>query len=189
MKNTAALRTWESAPDEVRQQMRAAETPRWIGYPIPGKFAIKTSMPIFLFAIPWTAFAIFWEWKAMKSPSILFPMFGIPFLVIGFYQLSSPLRQYWQARRTIYVVSNQRLLILAGLLRPSAKSFAPSDIGPLKVETSNDGSGSVVFSERRTSDGEGGWNVEKIGFIAIPRVREAEEQIVLLKKSEAGGPV
>jgi hypothetical protein len=111
-------------------------------------------------------------------------MFGIPFLAIGFYLVTSPLWQYWKARRTIYVVSDQRLLILDGLLRPSTKSFAPSDIGPLDVDAGYDGSGSIIFSERRTRDGEGGWNVVKIGFIAVPHVREVEEHVVLLKNRQ-----
>ena len=167
---------------EVEREMRAAERPLWVGYPIPGKFAIKTGMRALLFGIPWTAFCVVWELQAIRSGSIFMSLWGIPFIVIGFSMLASPLVQYWMAHRTIYVVSNQRLLILDGLLRPSVKSFFPSDIGHLRVDEAKDGSGSIIFSEKRTQDAEGGWNVEKIGFIAIAKVRDAEGHIAALKR-------
>ena len=168
-------------PSEVGRQMRSDEKPRWIGYPMPGKYALKQGIPMFLFAIPWTGFSASFEVGAIRSGSAFALLWGVPFVIIGLRLLASPLWEYWRARRTIYVVSDQRVLILGGLLRPSTQSFAPSDIGPLDVDAADDGSGSVIFSEHRTRDAEGGWNVEKIGFIAVPRVREAERHIVLLK--------
>lgn len=168
-------------PDEVRWQMRADEKPLWIGYPIPRRFALKQGLPMFLFAIPWTGISAAFEAGAMKSGSIFMLLWGIPFIVIGLRLLASPLWEYWRARRTVYVVSDRRLLILGGLLRPSTKSFAVSDIGPLEVDAGGDGSGSIVFSQHRTRDPEGGWTVEKIGFIAVPNVREAAEHIASLK--------
>ena len=103
-------------------------------------------------------------------------------LIIGLYLLTSPLWEYLRARRTIYVVSDQRLLIFNGLLRPSRRSFAPPDIGSVEVDAGYDGIGSIIFSREHKSDGDGGWTVKKIGFKAIPHVREAEELIVRLKE-------
>jgi hypothetical protein len=79
------------------------------------------------------------------------------------------------------VVSNQRLIILNGLLRPSIESFAPAEIGSLKIEAAADGSGSIIFQEGREWWGRGGQSLRKIGFKAIPQVREAEEHILKLK--------
>ena len=171
-------------PDEVEREMRAGEKAQWVGYPIPTKFAIKEGMMSFLWGIPWTTFCIFWESMAIKSGTLFMPLWGIPFIIIGLYLLTSPLWEYLRARRTVYVVSNQRLLILNGLLRPSRRSFAPPDIGSVEVDAGYDGIGSIIFSRERESDGEGGWNVKKIGFKAIPHVREAEEHIVQLKEQK-----
>jgi hypothetical protein len=77
-----------------------------------------------------------------------------------------------------------RILILNGLLRPSRRSFAPPDIGFIEVDVNHDGIGSIIFSREYKSDGDGGWNVKKIGFKAIPHVREAEEHIVRLKEQK-----
>ena len=171
-----------NTPDEVAREMRAGETTRWVGYPIPTKFAIKDGIRNFLFGIPWTAFVVFWESAVIKSGSVFMTLWGVPFVVVGLYLLTSPVWEYLQARRTVYVVTNQRLIILNGLLRPSRRSFAPPDIRSVEVVAGHDGVGSIVFSRERDSDGEGGWNVRKIGFMAIPHVREVEEHILLLKE-------
>ena len=117
-----------------------------------------------------------------KIRASLRSLWGVPFAIVGLYLLTSPLWEYLRARRTIYVVSNQRLLILNGLLRPSRRSFLPSDISSIEVDAGHDGVGSIIFSRESESDGEGGWNVKKIGFKAIPHVREAEEHVVQLKE-------
>jgi hypothetical protein len=173
-----------NTPDEVAREMRAGEKTQWVGYPIPKKFAIKEGIPSFVFGIPWTAFVVFWESLAIKSGSVFMTLWGVPFIVVGLYLLTSPFWEYLRARRTIYVVSNKRLIILNGLLRPSRRSFAPPDIGSVEVVADHDGVGSIVFARERESDGEGGWNVKKIGFMAIPHVREVEEHILLLKEQK-----
>ena len=59
-------------PDEldtrVRSELRQGEKLRWVGQPRPGRMA-RQALPIVLFGIPWTAFALFW--MAMAS-GILF---------------------------------------------------------------------------------------------------------------------
>ncbi|WP_374331975.1 hypothetical protein [Aestuariivirga sp.] len=173
-----------NTPAEVGREMRAGEKSQWVGYPIPTKFAIREGVPSFLFGIPWTGFVVFWESRAIESGNIFMLLWGVPFAVVGLYLLTRPLWEYLRARRTIYVVSNQRLIILNGLLRPSRRSFTPPDIGSVEVDADRDGVGNIIFSRERESDGEGGWNVKKTGFIAIPHVREVEEHILLLKEQK-----
>src|ERR1043165_3181903 len=131
--------------------MRAGEKIQWVGYPIPIKFAIKEGTPSFLFGIPWIAFCAFWESGVIKAGSLFMELWGIPFIIVGLYLLTSPLWEYLRARRTIYVVTNQRLLILNGLLRPSRRSFTPPDIGSVEVDAGHDGIGSIIFSRERES--------------------------------------
>lgn len=168
-------------PMVVSRQMRSREKPLWIGKPIPKKFAIKEGWSTFLFGIPWTAVALYWEFWAIESGNMIFVLTGVPFVAIGLYFLTSPLQEYWRARRTTYIVSNQRLIVLNGLWRPTTESFAPSDIGSLDVNAAHDGSGTIIFQETREWRGQGGWFLRKIGFKAIPQVRQAEDQILKLK--------
>lgn len=168
-------------PAAVSRQMRSREKPLWIGKPIPLKFAIKEGWATFVFGLPWTAAAVYWVFAAMASGNLIFALIGVPLVAIGLYFLTTPLQEYKRARRTIYIVSNQRLIILNGLWRPTAESFAPSEIGSLETDAAQDGSGSIIFHERREWRKNGGWNFSKIGFKAIPHVRQAEEHILKLK--------
>ncbi len=167
-------------PEDVRHELRADETPKWIGYPIPKQYAIQEGLKECLIGIPFTAFAVFWTSQAAKSDSLLFQLWGYPFILVGLYLLAHPLLEYWRALRTIYVVTNQRVLILNGVLRHSKKVFAPSNLGDFDVERKHDGSGNIILSEERKR-GEHGWYTVKIGFKAIPNVREAEEHIEALQ--------
>ncbi len=168
-------------PEDVRHELRADETPKWIGYPSPKRYAIEEGLVRCLFGIPFTGFAVVWTSLAMKSESLFTSLWGFPFILVGLYMLANPLLEYWRALRTVYVVTNQRVVILDGVLRHSQKAIAPSDLGHLDVERKRDGSGNIFFLEEREKDGEGGWPITKISFKAIPNVREAEEHIEALK--------
>ena len=78
--------------------VRTGESLLWSGQPDPRRIALQT-LPIFILAIPWTAFALFWIATAsgFKLPSFdpsnyfsLFPFFGVPFVLIGFTTLALP---------------------------------------------------------------------------------------------------
>ncbi len=168
-------------PEDVRHELRADETPQWIGYPIPKRYAIQEGLKKCLFGIPFTVFAVFWVSGLMQSANPHNSLFVIPYILVGLYISASPLLEYWWALRTIYVVTNQRVVILDGVLRHSQKAFAPSDLGHLDDKRKRDGSGNIILSEEREKDGEGGWLITKISFKAIPNVYEAEEHIEALK--------
>jgi hypothetical protein len=77
----------------------------WMGQPNPARSAVMT-LPIFIFAVPWTVFSVFWitmAWRgtmarAAGGSGTFFPLFGTPFLLIGLAMLSSPLWGYRSAR-------------------------------------------------------------------------------------------
>ena len=96
---------WE-LPDSLRagqpleNELDEGETVVWVGRPSTRRMLWR-ALPIVLFAIPWTAFAIFWTFGAagFKVPDFqqgfdFFPLFGIPFILIGLGMFSSP---YWVA--------------------------------------------------------------------------------------------
>ena len=84
----------------VRSEMRDGEQLLWVGQPRPGRFA-RQAIPLVLFGIPFTAFAVFW--MVVTSSALLFggfannvgpggfgwffaacfPLFGLPFMLIG----------------------------------------------------------------------------------------------------------
>ena len=106
------------AEQEINRQLDPGEGLLWSGAPNPGRMALS-ALPVTVFGIPFTAFAVFWIWTAYsatsRSPSpggpwILFPLFGTPFLLIGLGMLTAPLWASLAAGRTLYAVTNKRAL-------------------------------------------------------------------------------
>lgn len=77
---------------------------------------------IYLFAIPWTAFAVIWMALAFwltggtrigdDPMAVLFPLFGLPFLMIGIGMLASPILRRISAKKTVYAVTDNRIIRL-----------------------------------------------------------------------------
>lgn len=183
-KETAAL---------VSNEIRPGERTAWIGQPLAGRFARK-GIPLVLFGIPWTAFAIFWVVGAAAGTSHipahgqgggfaqvfrLFPLFGVPFVLIGFGMLSSPCWMLRKARRTAYVITDQRAIVLdAGAWRGvTIRSFDPEHLHDLRRVQNHDGTGDIVFERQWRSDSEGGRQSTDIGFLAIADVKRVEDTI------------
>src|SRR5262245_53538748 len=88
----------------IQSQLQSGEPIRWIS-PANPKIAALAGTGIFLFAIPWTAFAIFWICGAsgfkipdFKNGISFFPLFGIPFVLIGVSMLLSPVTLWRKAK-------------------------------------------------------------------------------------------
>ena len=169
-------------------ELKAGEVMRWSAAPSPARLS-RRSLPLVLFGIPWTAFALFWVAGAsgFKVPDFshgagFFPLFGLPFIVIGIGMLSSP---YWirrQAKQTGYFITNQRALILERKLfgRFNIRSFLPSQLDSLERNQLSDGSGDIIFDREVRSSGNNGTRTTEIGFFGIPDVRNVESLLTSL---------
>jgi hypothetical protein len=108
----------------LNSELASGEKLLWSGHPDAGR-ACRGALPIFIFAIPWTAFAVFWVvmaswsiWHGSKpagpaaGPIFIFPLFGLPFILVGLGLLSSPYFAYQKAKNTHYGVTNRRILVV-----------------------------------------------------------------------------
>ncbi len=187
----------EMKPDlsaRLRSALGRGEKLVWSGRPIPGQVA-RAAWPIYLFAIPWTAFALFWEslalspWFALqgqpdiagiqKAMAVVFPLFGLPFIAIGFWMLAKPFQAIAEARRTLYALTDRRAIIVCFMDKgePQLESFGYEN---MRVECTEkrDGIGSLFFAFNRTTDSEGHPKIERRGFEHIPVVRDVEAKIL-----------
>jgi hypothetical protein len=179
-------------PEPVRRMLQAelqpGESIRWLAQPIPKRLAM-TSLPIVLFAVPWTAFAVFWVWGAANStcssPSLearLFPLFGVPFVLVGLGMFASPFWLMRAAKRTVYAVSDRRALVVSQRWSLPVRSFEPEKLCDLRRDQHGDGSGNLVFGQDIVATRNGSRAVD-YGFMAVPNVREAEEFVRALARS------
>ena len=152
----------------------------WVGRPQAGRLMLAGIIPM-LFAIPWTAFAVFWvcgaagfKWPTWNGPLSLFPLFGIPFVPIGLGMFSSP---YWISRsaaRSGYVITNNRAICCNWrLMRAEIASYPAAELARLKKSIARNGSGDLIFEERSQGSG----RYRKIGFIGLADVNEVERII------------
>jgi hypothetical protein len=182
----------EELEAQVRSELRDRERLLWVGQPRPGRLA-RQGMPVMLFGIPFTAFALFWiaaasgllaaggnGGAAPDAFQICFPLFGVPFVLIGLGMLSAP---YWlgrSAKRTCYAVTDRRAILWrvgwSGAVE--VRSYGPNELTRIRRIEYPDGVGDLVFEELITVGRDGDrTGTTRHGFLAIDGVREVEELI------------
>lgn len=182
-------------PDSLQRlvdaELESGERVTWAEQPIPRRLA-RATLPVVLFGIPWTAFALFW--MAMASEGVarsngsglfdLFPLFGLPFVLIGFGMLSAPWWAALGAKGTAYVLTDRRAIVIesAPWKGVSVRSFAPEKLGDLQRTQQPDGSGDLVFTQDSRRSAKGRDYTVDVGFLAIPDVKAAEERVRALAK-------
>jgi hypothetical protein len=167
----------------LASELRPGEKQVWAAQPLPRVFR-RQSIGIVVFGIPWTAFAIFWMVAASAGtshapgPFAVFPLFGLPFVLIGFGMLSSPFWMGKQARRTVYALTDQRAIVIKGKLfgGVNVQSFEPDRLTSIERNQLADGTGDLVF-ERFTQRRGSGTSTVRRGFMGIENVRQVEELI------------
>lgn len=175
-------------PKELRKrvetELQPGESIKWIAQPIP-RFFTATSVVTVLFGIPWTCFALFWMWGAAGSeipdlskgvqPQYIFALFGLPFLLIGFGMLSTPLWLWQTARETVYLITDRRAIsIEKSLSTTTIRSYAPHELGHVYRRERPDGTGDVIIVKREWRDSEGDHMTEEVGFTGIRNPRDSE---------------
>jgi hypothetical protein len=149
----------------------------------------KRDGPKFLMGIPFTAFALFWTWGASSATGhapmgigIFFPLWGLMFIAIGLWILSSPLRAAMKASLTVYAITSDRLLIIEGARSHRITSFTPADVQQIERTERGDGSGDVVFRKENPTSSRGfsfngNWTATRIGFFGVRDVRRVEASV------------
>lgn len=165
----------------LQRALQPGERVRWAGQPAPTR-AVLGSLLLWLFFIPWTAFAVFWmvaasgfEVPTFTQPNHWFALFGLPFVLIGLGGLSSPFWVWRKVRRTIHVISDRRAFTLVGGRTMSVESWAPSQLDSITRTEQADGSGDLLFATAGplTAQGKGAMR----GFRGIANVRDAEQAL------------
>lgn len=177
----------------ISSQLDPGEGLLWSGAPSASRLA-RSALPTMVFGIPFTAFAVFWIYTAFTATSkssqpgsawSLFPLFGVPFLLIGLGMLTAPLWAFLSAGRTLYAVTNRRALIVSGAFSTTVKSFTHTEIHELQRVERAGGSGDLYFGSREVVTRRGGTMRQRIGFLGIPDIRTVEQLIRSRLQQEA----
>lgn len=198
--------TPDDLPPDARQrvddELEPGERVVWAAQPDPKRYA-RSSWAVVLFGIPWTAFALFWMagasgllWGGFGNGgngpgvafSLCFPLFGVPFVLIGLGMLTAP---YWARRSaagTVYAVTDRRaILFTAGFRSRTVKSYRPAELKRISRVERDDGSGDLILEEYGYRDSDGDRRTGRHGFYAIADVKAVERLVrALAATAEAG---
>ena len=155
------------------------------------------------FSLLWGGFAIFWEVTAIsgleKGHDASFPIFGLPFVVIGLYFIVGRfLYKAWRKRRTHYAVTDRRVITLERTPRGQRIQAAFVDLIPtVNKRVRRDGSGTIIFGNRSVfaqlyentgmefmSFGLWG-DTSAVSFYDLPNVAEVDD---LVRRLRSEGP-
>lgn len=160
-------------PDALKRLSRdlANEEILWSGQPSPWS-AFWRSAPIWLLGIPWTAFCLAWEGIALAALFSgdagqrpdgaglvlvwVFPIFGLPFVLIGARMVVQPFLAARDAGRTVHVLTETRIVTAQLGKTLSVSSILHSRIFEITKHVRPDGSGNlrVSLGFRRDSEGD-----------------------------------
>ncbi len=180
---------------KIDKEVDSREIIRWIQQPLPRFFLTLYSFLMILFAIPWTSFSLFWLWGALGSqlpdlregfkPEYLFALFGVPFVVIGFSMLLSPLWGWLAALNTVYIVTNKRAISLEyNWFNTTIRNYYPNQLNNLYRQERQDGIGDVIIGIRQWRDSGGYHRSEELGFLNIRNPSEVETLLRQLAHNE-----
>jgi hypothetical protein len=169
----------------------------WSGCPAPHK--LRSAYAIWLFAVPWTAFALMWEamaflpWFASTNTpaaitwsfGIVFPLFGLPFIAVGFGMLAMPFLAQRKAARTIYGLTDRRILRVSASAKRESTSVLYSQMGPIDVRVGGDGYGDLRIQTGTSRDSDGDRVTERFEVLGVPDVARLEG-LLLEQRSAAG---
>lgn len=159
----------------------------WAGTPDRWAYARKRLNKA-LFAIPWTAFAIFWTWGATQEAASkgdgvqwLFLLWGSLFIVFGLGMLFSTLWAAWVAGRMYYVVTEKRAVIFEKSLKLKIQSFSPAAASVYERVSAGGPAGDIIFEQIHKKGAKGRPYVIDIGFLALPDCSGAEQALKRLQ--------
>jgi len=179
----------------IDKELEIGESLVWVGQPLPRFFTFE-SLIYLCMGIPFTTLTIFFMYDAedFKIPDFsegikfefenIFFLFSIVFVLAGVWMLSSPLREWFKAFRTVYLITDKRAISIESGLTTSIRNYAPTQLKDLYRKDKRNGTGDIIITTRlrRGNDGDS-WN-EEIGFMNIRNPKEVEKLLRQLAKTE-----
>ena len=119
----------------------------WKGRPSKGRLLGLADVGLLVIGLLFLSFCVLWMSFTLRftGTSIVFTLWGIPFVVIGVYLVVGRLiRKAYLRPRTLYVVTNKKLIIKAG---HGLKIYEKQMMPPMRVKYYGDGHGTIIFFE------------------------------------------
>ncbi|MCU0568461.1 MAG: hypothetical protein MUF49_17925 [Oculatellaceae cyanobacterium Prado106] len=174
--------------ERIDRELDPGENIRWIERPARNLLELVIAVvAVWIFAVPWTGFAIFWIWGAwgFRWPDwrqgipmqFIFGLFGVPFVLIGVAMLVGPFWAWYERGNAVYLITNKRAIAFEGMGKTQIRSFFPHEIQNLHRREYRSGMGDVMLGVRSWKDSEGDERKEDIGFKGVRNAKEVERML------------
>lgn len=142
----------------IQKELESGERLLWAGTPKQGVVLKGSDVFMIPFSLLWGGFAIFWEFmaltmapKAQNAPdgfALLFPLFGIPFVVVGLYMIFGRfIYDSKKRKKTFYGLTDQRAIIISGVFSKNVKSLNLKTMSDVSLTEKANGYGSIIFGQ------------------------------------------
>jgi hypothetical protein len=178
----------------AQSELQSGESLYWTGTASPARAALS-ALPAAIFGIPFAGFALFWITQAYHATSMMsqsshnafvsgfrvFPLFGLPFLLVGLGIILAPLWAFLKGGSTVYAVTNQRVMVITGSSNRSVKSYTPADILGVEHRERPDGSGDIVLLTNAVTRSNNNFTSQvKVALCGVPNVKQVAQQVLAL---------
>ncbi|MFZ1680346.1 MAG: hypothetical protein WAT70_04945 [Rhizobiaceae bacterium] len=168
----------------MQQELAPGEKLIWADRPMRMASFARRHIAQAVFGIPFFAFAVFWTVMAFSMTSgaggdmnwlrYVFPLFGIPFILVGAGLLLSPLHAAFAGRRIIYGLTDRRVITREG--RGKVTSFDLADLDAIERRDHRDGMGDIVYRHEQIIRSRGS-HTRQHGFYGIREAQRVEQAI------------
>lgn len=139
----------------IQSELDSGEELLWAGTPKQSTVFRPSDVFMIPFSLLWGGFAIFWEIMALGflgngagSFNLVFPLFGIPFVIVGLYMIFG--RFIYDAKKrskTFYGLTDQRAIIVSGIFSKSVKSLNLKTMSDVSLTEKSSGNGTITFGQ------------------------------------------
>jgi len=132
---------------QIESELGASERLLWAGRPRSGILFRVSDLIQIPFSLLWGGFAIAWQVAVVAQGSPIFmTLWGIPFVIVGLHMMFG---RFWvdakRRSKTYYGVTDERIIIISGVLRRSIKSINLDLITDVCLKEKSGDSGTIVI--------------------------------------------
>jgi hypothetical protein len=150
------------------------------------------------FSLLWGGFAVFWEFSVIRNGGpVFFMIWGVPFVLMGLYiTIGRFFADARQRARTYYALTDQRVVIIAGLFSRQVKSLPLRTLQDITLDERGDQSGTISFGAGNAMANwfaGSGWPItgsqRPPAFELIENARQVHTRIRAAQEARASPPI
>lgn len=130
----------------LTQELNKNETLLWQGQPKQGFLVRSSDIVKIPLTFLWFGFVLFWEYNAiMTTDALYFKIFGIPFVIIGFYiSIGRFFVDSYQRKHCLYALTNKRAIIITAFNK-KIKSIDLKNLSEVNLSLHKNNYGTITF--------------------------------------------